>query len=411
MSKIIEAEGGEILIKNSLGSYAIIPKKDAAIIEKYMKDGCHDCIDNYVVNLPDYETAAGKAEDGVLLSDDPTNPTPKLEEARKWVSNWFSNRKMQNAETQSLLDASKQNMLDITNNVSITPVSQGMEGTSIKMDTDLTDNRHDILGIYSHKDKAIDILEGAEKGTIAEHEITHATDDGMDIDLRINQNEVIAQNTKDIRKVSDDYIRQKYKNAQETMPIISKYIDDTYKVELEKLKAKYKNLPENERKSKMAEEQPNLLPDIMYKFREENPLMYNKIRPLIKGDWTDFMYANNQNKISYEDSADLKSRYKTIFMSEYDYIDKIKNNVKPFNKYIKNFDEVHARIMEIRRDLDIKPDQVINETFIEENKDKLKKNDAYLELREISKEGDKSIINLLNQLVQVDKEDSKIKNA
>jgi len=48
----VEAEGGELILKNSYGQIAIIPKKDRKLIQKYLKEGCHTCIDEYVSKLP-----------------------------------------------------------------------------------------------------------------------------------------------------------------------------------------------------------------------------------------------------------------------------------------------------------------------------------------------------------------------
>jgi len=50
--KNIEVEGQELLLKNSYGDMAIIPKKDRAKIEELIKSKCWDCIDNYVSGLP-----------------------------------------------------------------------------------------------------------------------------------------------------------------------------------------------------------------------------------------------------------------------------------------------------------------------------------------------------------------------
>jgi hypothetical protein len=50
--KQIEAEGGEILLKNSHGDIVIIPKKDKNKIESLVNDGCGECIDSYVNTLP-----------------------------------------------------------------------------------------------------------------------------------------------------------------------------------------------------------------------------------------------------------------------------------------------------------------------------------------------------------------------
>ena len=63
----IEVEGGEILLMSKEGHYAVIPAKHRQEIMDMVKDGCDDCINNYIQTLPkdsDY------AEDGTLIPDD-----------------------------------------------------------------------------------------------------------------------------------------------------------------------------------------------------------------------------------------------------------------------------------------------------------------------------------------------------
>lgn len=72
----IEVEGGEILIMSKEGHYAVIPAKHRQEIMDMIKDGCDDCINNYIQALPkdsDY------AEDGSLYSEylTPDSPTKK----------------------------------------------------------------------------------------------------------------------------------------------------------------------------------------------------------------------------------------------------------------------------------------------------------------------------------------------
>lgn len=51
MSKHIEAEGGELLIKSSNGYSAIIPKNMAELIKEHIKSGNHAAVDHYVKGL------------------------------------------------------------------------------------------------------------------------------------------------------------------------------------------------------------------------------------------------------------------------------------------------------------------------------------------------------------------------
>lgn len=77
----IEVEGGEILIQSKEGHYAVIPAKHRQEVIDMVKDGCDDCINNYIQTLPkdnDY------AEDGTLLPDVP--PTIKDMERARYMS-------------------------------------------------------------------------------------------------------------------------------------------------------------------------------------------------------------------------------------------------------------------------------------------------------------------------------------
>lgn len=71
-NKNIEVEGGEILLMSKEGHYAVIPAKHRQEVMDMVKDGCNDCINNYIQTLPkdsDY------AEDGSLYPKEPViNP-------------------------------------------------------------------------------------------------------------------------------------------------------------------------------------------------------------------------------------------------------------------------------------------------------------------------------------------------
>lgn len=63
MSKHVEAEGGELLIKSSNGYSAIIPKNMAEFIKEHIKSGNHAAVDHYVKGLKEMKDG-GKAQDG-----------------------------------------------------------------------------------------------------------------------------------------------------------------------------------------------------------------------------------------------------------------------------------------------------------------------------------------------------------
>lgn len=57
----IEAEGLELILKNKVGDFVIIPKKYREEVQDFLKNDCHSCIDNLVQTLP---IASDYAEDG-----------------------------------------------------------------------------------------------------------------------------------------------------------------------------------------------------------------------------------------------------------------------------------------------------------------------------------------------------------
>lgn len=73
----LEAEGGEIVIRNSNGDYAVIPKNKVAHVNKLIEDDCHGCIDEFVATLPSMEDYA---QEGTIVGDplmpvSPSTPT------------------------------------------------------------------------------------------------------------------------------------------------------------------------------------------------------------------------------------------------------------------------------------------------------------------------------------------------
>lgn len=63
MSKHVEAEGGELLIKSSNGYMAIIPKNMAPWVKEHIDSGNHHVVDGYVKGLQEMKDG-GKAQDG-----------------------------------------------------------------------------------------------------------------------------------------------------------------------------------------------------------------------------------------------------------------------------------------------------------------------------------------------------------
>ena len=55
MEQPITIENNEIILRNSHGDIAIIPKKYKQEVQDMVADGCHGCIDDFVSKLPRYD--------------------------------------------------------------------------------------------------------------------------------------------------------------------------------------------------------------------------------------------------------------------------------------------------------------------------------------------------------------------
>lgn len=70
----LEAEGGEIVIRNTNGDYAVIPKNKVGHIQKLLDEECYGCIDEYVSTLPSMEDYA---QEGTVVGD-PLTPSQSV---------------------------------------------------------------------------------------------------------------------------------------------------------------------------------------------------------------------------------------------------------------------------------------------------------------------------------------------
>lgn len=72
--KLLEVEGDEMAIFSTKGIMAIIPKNKVNWVKKKLNEGCHECIDEIVKGLPNFDGDGQTAADGVVLD---TNPPKK----------------------------------------------------------------------------------------------------------------------------------------------------------------------------------------------------------------------------------------------------------------------------------------------------------------------------------------------
>lgn len=68
----VEVEGKEGFIENSFGDRAIIPKDKWGEVQKMIDEGCYDCIDRFVANLPKYSDYAAT---GSTIPSDQRSPS------------------------------------------------------------------------------------------------------------------------------------------------------------------------------------------------------------------------------------------------------------------------------------------------------------------------------------------------
>jgi len=75
----VEAEHNELVLKNESGDHVIIPANKRGQVKKWIKEGCHGCIDGFVETLPIMEQYAG---DGTVVPAEElpafAQPTPSL---------------------------------------------------------------------------------------------------------------------------------------------------------------------------------------------------------------------------------------------------------------------------------------------------------------------------------------------
>lgn len=70
-NKVIEAEGGELVLQSDEGHFAIIPARHRREVEDMINDGCIDCLNSYIRELP---KMSNYAADGTLVEIDPDDP-------------------------------------------------------------------------------------------------------------------------------------------------------------------------------------------------------------------------------------------------------------------------------------------------------------------------------------------------
>lgn len=76
----VEAEGGELVLRNNFGDYAIIPKDSRDKVKKLIEEECWSCIDDFVKDLPTY---SNYAQEGSLYPNLEGNGGSEVERAEE----------------------------------------------------------------------------------------------------------------------------------------------------------------------------------------------------------------------------------------------------------------------------------------------------------------------------------------
>ena len=103
----VEAEGNELVLRNSAGDYAIIPKDKRKDVQEMLDNGCNDCIDRLVDSLPvmdDY------AEDGTVVPYTESYVKNLIERVNSSVPNDYVRKRPE--FIQRLMDENRQSIND-----------------------------------------------------------------------------------------------------------------------------------------------------------------------------------------------------------------------------------------------------------------------------------------------------------
>lgn len=357
-------------------------------------------------------------------TEDPIKPS------RDWLSNWFKNRKTTDEEVNKFLEANRDEIIKRINNVSAEayPTTIGGDGGVYMNKGKFVDlNNEDIVdlpqknvvGFYSPTFNEISYLKAlGGDSPVVKHELTHA---GMNKLYNDYLKSINSQNISPINELSKDTKTLIYDRGQRNL----KYLRDLAKEKDKEDKDKYlhylerKGLSKEEISKKMSNYDDSSTSGGLEEIMALKPMEYLSTLAMARNPylWKDQILS--MDSPSPYDQSLLRQQNPMVSRSSF-----IENGMGSsrvldyFNDYVSQPNEVHARIMEIRNALGVKPDQVIDKDFLDKNREKLNDNDAYLELRDLLKEGDNSLIDLMNRLAQNDKKSNRfsqylntIKNA
>ena len=246
----IEVEGGELLIQSKEGHYAVIPAKHRQEVMDMIKDGCDNCINNYIQTLPkdsDY------AEDGTIVSVLYTQKTGKDWSTAKQegltTGSYDDNMKLRQRLLSGEFDNKQSTVSKQNNNTQNTAINQNQDYTKAKDFNEAFKIARNQLGpnqIFEYQGKKYGTNLKGEKFEPSDEVLTKANINKPEVKERLQQqNKMVAsvysdkQTTKlepeyqdwdkikkrkqEINKMNQvDIIREYHKNSNEQYLVLIK---------------------------------------------------------------------------------------------------------------------------------------------------------------------------------------------
>ena len=246
----IEVEGGELLIQSKEGHYAVIPAKHRQEVMDMIKDGCDNCINNYIQTLPkdsDY------AEDGTIVSVLYTQKTGKDWSTAKQegltTGSYDDNMKLRQRLLSGEFDNKQSTVSKQNNNTQNTAINQNQDYTKAKDFNEAFKIARNQLGpnqIFEYQGKKYGTNLKGEKFEPSDEVLTKANINKPEVKERLQQqNKMVAsvysdkQTTKlepeyqdwdkikkrkqEINKMNQvDIIREYHKNSNEQYLVLDK---------------------------------------------------------------------------------------------------------------------------------------------------------------------------------------------
>ena len=391
-----------------LGGLEKVGMKTVPLLSRIINAGSRVFGDELLENTVDYgmdtavdilgKDSAIKYADGGSIGD-PTTPTDPLEQhPRDWLTNWYKNRKLQDQTAQSNLQNEVKTRIA---NVQNTPMRKDIDSYMNNGNSKGVNLAGDAIAQYNPKDKNIWYNSVVDEYDIGTHELTHASDDIIGSKVNESDKNIIQSNLKPIGSFDKEYYSKLYDNKDADIAELSRKIEN-----------KAKALKNKEDLSGDVYDDGEVTIDMFYEdaidtLSATDKELWSNVASTIKKRDKNYVIDLMMPKEMDGVELSIKNNYlKDAFVTKGEYLNEAARNhenIKSYyNSYISDPKEAHARLMDIRRNLDLKPDQIVTEKDIENaKKDGSINIDAYKELIKVAKDGDKSIIEMLNKVSDV----------